>query len=365
MNEITRAGIILNAAKIPYEIFMKLCKDYEPSEIFSGEAFWKELGMNNLQRQRISEIISKDGWAEKELERIENINTRFITAIDIDYPAKLKDLKKPPVGLYVRGSANISLPSVAIVGTRKPSDYAKVTASKLGRELGKKGLIVISGGARGIDSAGHRGCLAEDGINIAVFATGIERIYPSENRDLFSRILERGALITEYPTGTGGEKWRFPERNRIVAGMASRIIVVESPEKGGAMITARLSEELKRDLRAVPGRINEEVCRGSNKLLAEGAKVLYNIDEFVQSIKLNEQTSINFDEFISSNNNDIPELNDDEKKIFSLLQEKGSRLTDEIISESQLDFTTVQAALIQLEIYNLVTNSSGRYSASS
>ena len=361
INDFTRAAILLNAIKAPYKIFEKLCDNYEPDEIFKGEKFWEELGLNKNRQEKLSSLISQD-WAEKEFSKLEKINSRFITAKDLDYPAKLKDLAKPPIGLYIRGNANISLPSVAIVGTRKCSDYARTIATNLAKALAERNITVISGGARGIDTAGHRGALEANGVTISVFGTGIDKVYPAENRDLFSRILERGALISEFPLGTGGEAWRFPERNRIIVGMASRIVVAESPEDGGAMLTARLALELKREVWSVPGRISDDVCRGTNELFNEGAKAAISINDFVEKITgANEQFNLNFDEFTPKYS--APVLSDEEKMIYSLLQRQGGKLPDEILNESKLDFMSVQEALMNLEANGLVINSSGRYSA--
>lgn len=367
LNEFTRAGILLNAIKAPYEIFMKLCEEHDPGELFlKNELFWEELGLNENSREKLSKLVPSN-WAEKEIERAEKFGARFITAKDLDYPAKLKNLSNPPVGLYVKGSANISLPSVAIVGTRKCSDYARTTAANIAKALARHNIAVISGGARGIDTAGHRGSLSEDGVTIAVFGTGIDKIYPAENRDLFSRILEKGALISEFPMGTGGEVWRFPERNRIIVGMASRVVIVESPEGGGAMLTARIALELGREVWAVPGRITDEVCKGTNGLFNEGAKALISIQDFIEKVaNVSEQFNLNFSEYADEEPKiklSAPVLSDQEKIIYSVLQRQGGRLIDDIVSESKMDFMTVQEALINLEAEGLIINSSGRYSA--
>ena len=368
-NEFTSAGILLNAIKAPYEIFEKLCENYEPDELFKGENFWQELGLKKNKQEKLADLISK-GWHEKEFSNLEKINARFITSKDLDYPAKLKDLSKlpakfsPPIGLYVRGNANLSLPSVAVVGTRKCSDDARIIATKLAKALAERHITVISGGARGIDSAGHRGALEADGITISVFGTGIDRAYPAENRDLFSRILERGAIISEYPLGTGGEAWRFPDRNRIIVGMASHIVVVQSPEDGGAMPTARTAFKLKRDVWSVPGKISEEANRGSNELFNEGAKATDTIGYFIEKIAgKNEQLNLDFNEYLEAKTeHSAPVLSDDEKIIYSLLQRQSGRLLENIESESKLDPMAVNMALINLEANGLITSSAGRYS---
>lgn len=359
MNDITQAGLLFNAANISYNLFLKLCNDYEPQELFNGISFWQELGLTEAQSSRLSSLLAKDGWAQRELDTLESIGARFITAKDLDYPAKLTDLKHPPVGLYVKGRANLSLPSVAIVGTRTPSDYGRLTATALARSLAQNGIITISGGARGIDSSAHRGSLSENGITIAVFGTSIDKVYPSENRDLFSRITERGAVISEYPLKSPGEAWHFPERNRIIAALASRVVIVESREDGGAMITADYAADLGRELWAVPGRISDVQCMGTNMLLNRGAKCMYDINGFVESFGgKHEQLSL----FGDVPEIKAPELSDNEKKVYSLLQRQENQTLDEIITDSGLDAQEVHTALMTLQVEGLVRESSGRYS---
>ena len=355
MYDITTAGLLFNAAGIPCSIFRRLCSEFSPEEAAS-QSLWEELGMTEAHKQRLSSLLAKDSWAEQELERTESFGASFITVRDISYPALLLDLDRPPVGLYVKGTVNLSLPSVSVVGTRRPSSYGQTTATQLGRALARAGITVTSGGALGIDSAGHRGALAEDGFTVAVFGTGIDITYPSTNRDLFSRIAERGAIVSEYPFGTTGEGWRFVERNRIIAALSGRTVIVESSETGGAMHTARMCARLGRELWAVPGRISEDVCGGTNRLIAEGAKILVSVEEFVKSVSGHRaQLSLNLDE--------APELSDEAQAVYSLLQRQGGRTADEIVMESGQDFMSVNSSLMELEAEGLIANTGGRYSA--
>ena len=365
MNDITTAGLIFNAATIPFSLFMRLCNEHDPHEIFSGSSFLKELGLTDAQITRVSSYLVNGDWAQRELEKLAKLGARFITAKDLDYPAKLFDLDRPPVGLYVKGKANLSLPSAAIVGTRKPGSYGQSVAGNLARALAKSGVLTISGGAQGIDSAAHRGSLAENGITAAVFGTSIDKVYPQQNRDLFSRITERGAVVSEYPTGIPGEAWHFSSRNRIIAALASRVVIVEAGGKSGAMITARYAEELGRELWAVPGRITEENSRGTNGLLSRGAKCLYDVGEFVESFGVRHEQLDLFSDGGSERVSETPdpEMTDSEKIIYSLLQKKGSRLLEEVVSESRLDDSEVQMSLITLQAEGLISEVSGRYSA--
>lgn len=366
MDSVTKSALLLNAVRASYSVFKKLCSDYGSEELWSRgskDSFWKELGLTERMCERLSDFLFQ-GWAEREEDNIERFNARFITANDIDYPVKLLSLDKPPVGLYVKGWVNLLLPSAAIVGTRKCSDYARATAYNLGYKLALNNVMTVSGGARGIDSAGHRGTLSGNGSTVVVFGTGLDKTYPAENRDLFARILERGAWVSEYHFGTDGNAWRFPERDRLIAALSSWVVVGESPEDGGAMHTARTGKKLGRDTWSIPGRITDEVSRGTNLLIREGANIFISIDDFIRSIvKGNEQLGFDFDDSVNAEVSEAPELSDEEKKVYSVIQKKGSIMIDEVILESGLDFMDVQMAVTNLEAEGLISGSGGRYSA--
>lgn len=362
MDSITKAGLLLNAVNAPHTAFIRLCSDHDPDELWQSGAIWHELGLTGRMMERLSGFLSVN-WAEKEDERIYANGARFITSKSLDYPAKFLDLKKPPIGLYIKGGVNISLPSVAIVGTRKCSLYAHGVAENLGKALAKVNIITVSGGAKGIDTAGHKGTLSENGTTVVIFGTGLDRTYPVENRDLFARILERGAWVSEYPFGTDGNTWRFPERDRLIAAISAHVVVAESPEDGGAMHTARIARELGRDLWSIPGRITDDVSKGTNLLIRDGSKVFVTINDFISTITGGREISIDFGGTSEASGNERPELNlsDDEKIIYSLLQRHGGRTNDELISESGLDVMAVSMALMSLECEGLIADMAGRY----
>ena len=364
MNPLLRAALLLNAARAPLRAWEALRDEYGPEAVETGGAsLWKQLGLRPSSQAKLEELLRERDWPERELERTERGGARFLTADDERYPPRLRDLAQPPVGLYVKGELDFSLaPSVAVVGTRKCSLYAKSAAESLGRALARAGYWVVSGGARGVDAAGHNGCLAEEGSTAAVLGTAVNRVYPSEHRELFRRIAERGALISEYPMDTGGDPWRFPERNRLIVGMAGRVVVVESPEDGGAMITARLALDIGREVWCVPGRITEAVAKGSNRLLRDGAEPLVDVEEFVQSISGRYgQLMLDLGEASPAR---LPELSTDEKIVLALLQRQGGRTADELMAESGLDFAALQSCLLTLSAAGLaVFAGPGRYSA--
>ncbi len=363
VDSVTRAGLLLNAVRVPHKIFTRLCSEYDPSELWHSQSLWQELGLSDRMTERLAGFISS-GWAEKEDDRIYTNGARFITSKSIDYPVRLLELKNPPIGLYIKGSVNLSLPSVAIVGTRKCSAYAEGVAVNLGKASARAGIITISGGARGIDTAGHRGTLDEGGVTVVIFGTGLDKTYPAENKDLFARVLERGAWVSEYPFGTDGNTWRFPERDRLIAAISAHVVVAESPEGGGAMHTAREAITLRRDVWSIPGRITDNTNTGSNMLMREGVSALVKISDFIRIITQSRDIPIDFSiDDAPGNSAGTPELTDDEKIIYSLLQKNGGMTQDEILTDSGLDVMAVSMALMSLESEGLIADNGGRYSA--
>lgn len=197
----------------------------------------------------------------------------IITWFDRRYPAQLRDIYNPPPVLYVRGNIGFDYStSLAIVGSRAHTDYGRQTAEMFAFQLASWGFMIVSGGARGIDSIAHRSALKASGRTIAVFGSGIDFIFPAENKKLFENIVESGALISEFPIGTIPDKFNFPVRNRIIAGLARGTLVVEAPMKSGALITAELALQGGREVFAVPGRLTDMRSKGANLLIRDGAQ---------------------------------------------------------------------------------------------
>jgi DNA processing protein len=211
--------------------------------------------------------------AKRVVDRITAAGWRWVVPGDDDWPELLAANSDPPLGLFVRGPLDDGT-TVAIVGSRKATPYGLQVARLLGEELGRAGVVVVSGMARGVDEAAHRGALEAGGRSWAVWGTGPDRVYPPEHRKLASELAESGALITEYPPGTPPRRHHFPERNRILAGLARAVVVVEAAARSGALITARLAMEEGREVLAVPGNIFSDLSVGPNTLLRVGARPL-------------------------------------------------------------------------------------------
>ncbi len=219
------------------------------------------------------------------LDRLEREGWRWLTPECPDYPQSLEETADPPLGLFVRGATRKG-PSVAIVGARKASAYGLQVARVLGRVVAQAGGTVISGMARGIDGAAHEGALEGGGPTWAVWGCGPDTIYPREHEDLARRIAENGLLITEYPPGVGPRRHHFPERNRIIAGLAEVVVVVEAAARSGAIVTARQALEEGREVMAVPGSIFSEVSVGPNGLLRAGATPLTGPGDLLETLGL-------------------------------------------------------------------------------
>ena len=212
-------------------------------------------------------------------------NISAISRGELRFPAALDAIHDPPETLWISGDVDaLRLPSVAIVGSRAASPYALEVARRLGADLARRNVAVVSGMARGVDSAAHRGALEADGITIAVFGCGVDVIYPREHRGLAARIAERGALVSEFPPGTPPLKAHFPQRNRIISGLSLAVVIVEAAEKSGSLITADFAMEQGRTVLAVPGNVLGGRNFGAHALLRDGAKLVECADDILEEL---------------------------------------------------------------------------------
>ncbi|MDQ4043303.1 MAG: DNA-processing protein DprA [Actinomycetota bacterium] len=232
--------------------------------------------------------LKKTFNSEEILARLEEKSLKAVTLADEDYPEKLAEIPDPPPALFIDGEVpdrgSLAGPAVALVGSRKASVTGLEAARNLGRVLGESGVCVVSGLALGIDAVAHEGAVEAGGPTVGVLGSGIDVVYPKSNRRLFGSVAGSGAVVSEYYLGEPPLAWRFPARNRIIVGLSDAVVVVEAPEKSGALITARHALEAGRDVWAVPGPIGFAECRGSNALLADGAGVIWDIDLFVDTV---------------------------------------------------------------------------------
>jgi len=303
--------------------------------------------------------------AEKELALTRGIaGCRLLNWTEPEYPQSLLQIYDPPVMLYVRGDAQVlNQPSISIVGTRRPTMYGTQMAERLGRELAARGVVVVSGMARGIDSIGHQGALAMNGRAVGVLGTGVNVCYPKENKKLYEKVLERGAIISEFPLGTHPAPENFPVRNRIVAGMPLGVVVVEGAQYSGSLITARLAMEFGREVFAVPGNVTQPVSFAPNLLIKQGAKLVTNGEDVIEELPTPVRAMLVQAEQPESEQRNLlaaASLNGSEKKIYELLSTDDPKHIDEIVERSGLNSSEVLATLFDLEMKGIVRQSPGK-----
>lgn len=276
----------------------KLLEKYgDPKIIFDLDQ--AELESNNqLTKRNVEEILcreKRDGIAKINEIMIKN-DIKIIDIYDADYPQNLREIYDPPITLYYRGKFRLSELSIAVVGSRKTTNYGAFSAKKLSYELAMRGVHIVSGLARGIDSIAHEGCLDAGGKTVAVLGCGPDYVYPPENAHLYDSILKSGGLIlSEYPPGTPPLQYNFPARNRIISGISSGVLVVEAAKRSGSLITAGFALEQGREVFAVPGNIDCAYSRGTNQLIREGAKMVLEVNDILEEFDYRIETCKRFD----------------------------------------------------------------------
>lgn len=293
-------------------------------------------------------------------EKLTRRDIRFVTPVDAEYPERLSNIPDPPPALYVQGDFSEGS-SVALVGSRKASPTGLNAARRIAQVLCERGVCVISGLALGIDAAAHQGALDGGGPTIGVLGCGIDVVYPRSNRSLFERVKQSGGIASEYYLGEAPLPWRFPARNRIIAGLADVLVVVEAAEKSGALITARHAMESGRDVWSVPGPMGAAECRGSNKLLADGAGVLWDIQDFVDEISPPPHAApqnLRVDDGKQVRQVPAPdELPDDEARALESIGFEPTPV-DEVVRRSGVEIHELLSALALLELKGYVTRDS-------
>ena len=251
----------------------------------AGDSGWRQHGIGEAGVRRAMAGCIAAPEFRAEMQRIEQQKVPVLTLDDPEYPDMLRQIYDPPVVLYVRGNVSLlAMPGVGVVGCRRASWYGLQQAGRLASGLARRGVCVISGLARGIDTAAHKGALEGGGITVAVLGSGLDRVYPPENKVLAERIALQGALITEFPLDTPPLAGNFPRRNRIISGLSRAIVVVEAAARSGSLITANLALEQGRDVFAVPGQAGSATAQGTNQLIKDGAKLVETADDIWEEL---------------------------------------------------------------------------------
>lgn len=278
---------------------------------------------------------------------------RFVGRSEAAFPSALRSIFDPPLGLFVRGTAPLELlerAAVAIVGARAASGYGRHVTRTFARELAAAGLVVVSGLARGIDGEAHRGALDAGGATVAVLGCGIDRDYPASNAELAARIAQTGLIVSEYAPGVEPAPWRFPARNRIIAGLSAATVVVEARERSGALITADLAMEEGREVFAVPGEITSALSAGTNHLLKHGAALASSPEDVLAVFGLEPEQKV------------AAAVGAVAERVLERLRD-GAAGADELARALELDAGPLAAALVELELAGLTTQSAGVYRA--
>jgi DNA processing protein len=326
-------------------------------------------GLRSVSAQSLGTGRSME-LAQDELGKAVSADARIIGLDDPGYPTQLKQIYDPPLILYARGDeAVISQPGIALVGTRHPSPYGSGMAERLACDLAARGLVIFSGMARGIDTAGHRGAIAAKGKTVAVWGTGVDVVYPKENTRLVEQILALGgAVISEFPIGTFPAPQNFPIRNRIISGISLGVLVVEAAEYSGTRITARCALEQNREVFAVPGNVTNKGSWTPNTLIKQGAKLVATWEDVWEELPTQVRLTLQPE---GGNESQVgqtaslfgeAELPPHEKKIFALLKADESTHIDEIVErlEPALSSSEIFAALFELELAGKVKQLPGK-----
>ena len=292
----------------------------------------------------------------REEERMAKSGADFITTRDAGYPKLLKEIHDPPIGLYRKGRYEFGHPCVAIVGSRRTTLYGQATAKKFAAELARLGFCIVSGLARGIDTAAHEGALSVGGKTVAVLGTGIDIIYPPENLDLYRKLETEGAVLSEFPFGRRADRQSFAMRNRIVAGMSDAVIVIESDVDGGAMITARFAGEQGRLIFAVPGRIDQNTSAGCHQLIRDGATLMTSVDDLLSELSYLDglRPSPIAEKPAEAAAGRPANLTEDEAKVFECFRGGAILTPDALAAQTGLSAAQLSATLMMLELKRLI-----------
>ncbi|HUO34489.1 MAG TPA: DNA-processing protein DprA [Candidatus Acidoferrum sp.] len=344
----------------------KLLREFgSPEAIFSAS-------LTALEAQRLPAAVAQAihsrrplSDAAKELAGVQAAGCRLLTWDDPCYPSRLREIYDPPPLLYCIGNIDLlTKHSVAIVGSRRPTPYGNQIAERLGKDLADRGLVITSGMARGIDASAHKGALCSVvGQTVGVLGCGIDAVYPKENKKLFAEVRERGLLISEFSLGTFPAPQNFPIRNRVIAGMALGVVVVEGAQYSGSLITARLAMEFGREVYGVPGNVTQPSSFGPNQLIKQGAKLVTSWEDVIEELPTPVRAELLPVESVPRQERTalVAEgLGPGERVLYALLAEDAAKHVDELVEESGLSSSEVLASLFDLELKGVVRQLPGK-----
>lgn len=323
--------------------------------LFEGEENLGSLfeGKASLHDEDVyKKIMAFKDWNDvnRDLKMLRETGVEVLTIRDPGYPVQLRNIPDAPLVLYKKGELKVRSDTIAIVGSRRASFESINMAEKIAQTLSSVGITIISGLARGVDAAAHRGALKEKGKTVGVLGCGIDICYPSENRSLFEKVGEEGCILTEYTPGELPLQHHFPARNRIIAGLSKGVLVVEASQRSGSLITARLGLEYGREVMAIPGSIFDEGYKGANSLIKQGAKLIDGIDDIIATCFPN----------LTLKKNEHVDLNGDEHYIYEIIGLVKIHV-DEVIEKSGMETRHVMAILTNLELKEAIQGVPGGF----
>ena len=351
---------ILSAGGISPRTWYRLLERFELAELAA-------MLHSESSRDRLSRLIGKgsisapnDASMKKQLKMLEGGEFHLTCVTDDDYPTLLKEISVPPPMLYYKGTLNaLRQPTVCIVGSRAATRRGLLTAERLARELSLRGVNVVSGLARGIDSAAHVGALEGNGSTTAVLGTGIDIVYPWENRELAERIVADGCIVTEFAPGTAPLRYNFPQRNRIISGLSSGVVVVEADVKSGALGTAMWALEQNREVFAVPGPIESPMSHGPHKLIKQGAHLVERVVDILGELSFRQNEEYGVGALFSVP--DVAGLEPIERKVFDAVKVEPKHV-DELTEICNISSDEILPVLLSLQMKGLIVSSgSNRY----
>ena len=356
--------ILTSLPRLGRTMISKLVEEFgSPAHVLaaSPEKLKKINGIGQQAVRLLSDRVHIEQVREKvrhELALLDQHNISTVPLDDARYPSLLANIPDSPLLLYLKGRVEcLQRQAVAIIGSRSATSYGRRVAFQLAKELAGRGVCIVSGLAMGIDGEAHTGALAAGGETVGVLGCGIDVVYPRQHQELFNAIEEKGLIVSEYPTGTRPDGFRFPERNRIISGLAQGVIVVEATRKSGSLITAKLALDQGREVFAVPGRIDSIKSQGTHMLIQEGAKLVQNVDDVL--VELDLLTEAKFESGQKVTDFDSASMSEEEMLLMNCLDVYPVNI-DELVHNSGYDSADVSDMLLRMELKGLVRQLPGQ-----
>jgi DNA processing protein len=332
----------------------------DPEAVFEADLA-ELMNVEGMRRDIAKKIMNRSlgTEADKELENAERCHARIIAYTDPSYPAFLREIYNPPMLLYARGrEIPMAQTFVAVIGSRNPTHYGRKAAETIAFGLARRGAGVVSGLAKGIDSAAHKGCLRGNGFTIAVVGTGIDVVYPASNKELFGQIEAKGVIVSEFPAGTPPEPKNFPIRNRIISGLSRGTAVVEATRNSGSLITASLALDQGRDVFAVPGSIDSFKSTGTHFLIKQGAKLIENADDILDEFGFVGKGEVGkgIPGDTGGTHRDMDEF---ERKVYEIIGDYPMHM-DNIVRLGKMEVGKVAGILMKMELEGIVKQLPGK-----